>query len=130
MTLTKGGNVKQLIQLNGGEPSSQYSTAFLQGMVNRMLTSYHKYGHIKDAVDIKMDMVKNLEKRLELYKETGNTEWLMDVANYAMIEYMHPQHPDAHFRATSADESPGRFDHKGRRTYSKHNLDMKGPEDG
>jgi len=24
-----------------------------------------------------------------------------------MIEFMYPQHPDAHFRATDSDESPG-----------------------
>lgn len=28
-------------------------------------------------------------------------------ANFAMIEYMHPSHPQAHFRATGSDESPG-----------------------
>ena len=115
--------------IRGGEPTTQYSIEFMQGMVNRMLTSYHKYGHVKDAADARLNMVKNLETRLQLYKDTGNTEWLIDVANYAMIEFMHPQHPDAHFRATDSHESPGRFDYKGRRTYSKHILDIKGPED-
>lgn len=47
------------------------------------------------------------EERLRLYRETDNTEWLVDLANFAMIEYMHPSHPQAHFRATGSNESPG-----------------------
>lgn len=112
--------------LQGGEPQTQYSIPFMQGMVNRMLTSYHKYGHIADAAEL-TDFTKQIIIRLEKYLETGNTEWLMDVANYAMMEYMHPSHEDAHFRATGADESPGRVDKQGRRTYSKHNLDFREP---
>jgi hypothetical protein len=33
---------------------------------------------------------------------------VIDLANYAMIEFMHPRHPEAHFRATESRESPGR----------------------
>jgi hypothetical protein len=32
----------------------------------------------------------------------------MDAGNCAMIEFMFPQHPNAHFRATDSTESPGR----------------------
>ena len=31
----------------------------------------------------------------------------MDAANYAMFEFMYPQHPEAHFRATDSHESAG-----------------------
>ena len=72
-----------------------------------MCVSYFKYGTISESA-LRIDWVSDLEKRLALYKETGNTEWLMDVANYAMIEFTHPKHPDAHYRATDSDESPGR----------------------
>ena len=73
---------------------------------NRMVVSYYKYGPIKENYGNKLvSAVKNLEKRLELYKETGNTEYLADVANFAMIEFMYPQHPEAHFNNLS--ESPG-----------------------
>lgn len=41
-----------------------------------------------------------MEKRLEKYKETGNTEFLADIANFAMIEFMYPQHLDADYIAT------------------------------
>lgn len=39
------------------------------------------------------------------YRETGNTEYLLDAGNYAMFEYMYPQHEKAHFRATDSSES-------------------------
>jgi hypothetical protein len=67
-----------------------------------MVVSYYKYGAIKDNYKIykTIDAIGSLEKRLERYKETGNTEFLADIANFAMIEYMYPQHPDAHYNAT------------------------------
>ena len=88
---------------------TEYSDKFDELRKNRMLTSYFKYGPVKENYgDRKLiDAVKSLELRLEKYKQTGNTEYLVDVANFAMIEFMHPQHPQAHFRATDSEESPG-----------------------
>lgn len=85
----------------------QISEQFIQGMMNRMFTSYYRYGHIKDTFPHKTDAIGCLHMRLKKYEETGNTEWLMDVANFAMIEFMLPKHPNAHFRATESHESPG-----------------------
>jgi hypothetical protein len=51
--------------------------------------------------------IGSLEKYLERYKETGNTEFLADVANFAMIEFMYPKHSKAHFKDTDSNESPG-----------------------
>jgi hypothetical protein len=56
---------------------------------------------------LNVDAIASLKKRLKKYEETGNTEWLVDIANFAMIEYMYPQHEQAHFRATDSHESPG-----------------------
>ena len=97
-------------------PESENSEEFHQGMVTRMELSYFKYGLVSEAYPEKVKALRiaddegecSLEKRLRLYRETGNTEWLMDVANFAMIEFMHPRHPQAHFRGTDSDESPGR----------------------
>ena len=96
----------QLYEVELLAPASEFSREFVQGMAHRMTVSYHKYGLVSPAS--KIDMIESLEKRLALYKETGNTEWLMDVANFAMIEFMHPRHPDAHFEGTDSDASPGR----------------------
>lgn len=95
-------------------PASEYSKNFFQGMINRMGVSFHKYGYIRDGFPKKADAIESLKVRLARYEEDGNTEWLMDVANFAMIEYMHPAHPKAHFDPQDSDTSPGRVGHNGR----------------
>lgn len=82
---------------------TEWSYRFEELMKKAMIMSYYKYGaivknHSKD--NNHMDAVANLIKRLEKYKETGNTEFLVDVANFAMIEFMNPQHENAHFKGT------------------------------
>lgn len=82
---------------------------FLQAMVDRMAMSYYKYGDLRDAYPHKVNALESLRMRLTRYEETGNTEWLIDAANFAMIEFMRPRHQRAHYRATEAEESPGRM---------------------
>lgn len=89
-------------------PTSEFNTPFVQGMADRMAASWFKYGCHDDNARAGVDFLDSLKTRLAKYEEDGNTEWLMDVANLAMIEYCHPSHPEAHFRATDSDESPGR----------------------
>jgi hypothetical protein len=72
-----------------------------------------------------MDAPKEAKERISKYLATGNTEWLIDAANYCMIAFMHPVHPDAHFRATDSGESPGRAMRDGTR-HSKHADQMEG----
>lgn len=79
----------------------------LQMMANRMAVSEHKYGKIETVYPHDKQAVNNIAVRVALYHETGNTEWLLDAANYCLIEMLAPSHPDAHFRATDSDESPG-----------------------
>jgi hypothetical protein len=93
---------------SGSAPASEVSEEFIDGMRNRMAMSFFKYGPVRDAYPHKISAIESLRKRLERYEETGNTEWLIDAANFAMIEFMCPSHRDAHFRATDAAESPGR----------------------
>lgn len=107
--------------IRGGNPQSQYSIAFLQGMVNRMLVSYHKYGAIEGAVEAGVDCLASAQQRVKKYWDTGNTEFLMDAANYLMMEYMHPSHVNAHFNPES--RSPGRTLRDGRIT-DKHQEDL------
>lgn len=94
-----------------GIPTSEFSREFAQGMADRMAVSYCKYGRAAEAYPSRVDAIKSLHQRLERYAETGNTEWLMDVANFAMIEFMRPRHEKAHYRATDSKESPGRIWH-------------------
>jgi hypothetical protein len=89
-------------------PASEFSERFAQGMADRMAVSYCKYGAVAEAYPARVDAVASLKARLEKYERTGNTEWLMDVANFAMIEFMRPRHKRAHFQATDSKDSPGR----------------------
>jgi len=118
---------------------SEVSNRFLQGMVDRMTMSRHKYGPVADAYPHKVDAIGSLLIRLIRYlgakrfqeaceealfkapyvesaphrRTNGNTEYLMDVANFAMIEFMLPRHPDAHFKAEDSSQSPGRAQNDG-----------------
>lgn len=73
----------------------------------RTVLDGYKYGWASDTYPELADAVASLEQRLEMYKRTGNRECLVDIGNFAMIEYMRPRHPDAHFEATDSDQSPG-----------------------
>ena len=64
------------------------------------------FNFVDDSVSI-TDGILFVEHNLALYIETGNTAYLVEAANGAMYEYMHPKHPDAHYRATRSNESPG-----------------------
>jgi hypothetical protein len=96
------------MRLPKGIPSSEFSERFVQGMANRMAVSYCKYGAVADAYPHKVNALASLRARLQKYEETGNTEFLMDAANFAMIEFMHPAHEAAHFTPTDSEASPGR----------------------
>ena len=88
----------------------EYSEEFDRLRKNRVEVSYYKYGPAKDTFGSDrhlVDVIKSHNACLEKYKKTGNTEYLLDAANYLMFEYMYPQHPNAHFRATGSDESAG-----------------------
>ena len=89
-------------------PLSEFSSVFVQGMANRMAVSFFKYGAVADGYPGNVDALASLRQRVEMYGATGNTEYLIDAANFAMIEFMHPSRADAHFAATDSDGSPGR----------------------
>ncbi len=92
-------------------PDTEFSERFVKGMKDRMAVSYFKYGPVASGYPDRVNAVESLRLRLEEYLSTGNTEYLMDVANFAMIEFMHPAHEKAHYHATDSDGSPGRVDH-------------------
>ena len=94
--------------MNDIDYSTEISEPFIEGMRNRMKVSYHKYGPVASAYPDRVNAIASLQDRLRKYAETGNTEYLMDAANFAMIEYMYPTHPQGHFQGTDDDGSPGR----------------------
>lgn len=106
------------IKFPSSVPASEFSERFVQGMADRMAMSYSKYGAVADAYPQRMDAIASLQKRLGKYAETGNTEYLMDVGNFAMIEFMHPRHASAHFQAEDSVSSPGRVTVDGHATQA------------
>lgn len=83
---------------------TEYSEKFDDIRKKMMIMSYYKYGPLKDNYDkFKcMDAIGNMKKRIEKYIETGNTEFLADVANFAMIEFMHPSIEGAKYTPTDS----------------------------
>jgi len=86
---------------------TQVSFQFIEGMKDRMIIGYHKYGPVDRGFPSRVNAIESLRLRLKQYEDTGNTEYLMDVANYAMIEFMRPAHPKAHYKPTDDKETPG-----------------------
>ena len=99
--------------------TTEFDESFVLGMRDRMLVSFSKYGPVAEGYPRRVNAISSLTDRLRKYAETGNTEFLIDAANFAMIEFMHPAHPQAFFQPTDSDQSPGRrakrgtVDHRG-----------------
>lgn len=89
-------------------PVSEFSQQFLQAMVDRMAMSYSTYGKVRDAYPDKVDALVSMRARISKYTQTKNLEWLVDAANFCMIEFMCPSIEEARFMPTTAKESPGR----------------------
>ena len=67
---------------------SEWSSEFEQLMRNRLIMGGLRYGMFKDNGKKPYDRVGSISKRLKLFKETGNTELLVDIANFAMLEFL------------------------------------------
>lgn len=85
---------------------TEYSTSFDEHRKKAMINSYYKYGPARKNYQEHrcIDAVANICKRLERYEETGNTEFLVDVANFAMLEFMFPSKDGAGYKPTGADD--------------------------
>ena len=87
--------------------SRDYSNEFDSLRKNSIVQGHYRYGWMSDTYPHTADAFGSLKKRVELYEETGNADWLIDIANFAMIEFAHPAHPSYHFKRVNHEESPG-----------------------
>lgn len=86
---------------------SEYSTEFDNLRKNRVIQSYYKYGQARvNFGDGLVDAIGSLKMCLKKFEETGNTEYLCDVANYAMFRFKYPKEGEF-FKTTGSDESAG-----------------------
>lgn len=67
--------------------SEEYSERFDELRKNRVEVSYHKYGPArKNFKTGNVQALPSMERCIEKYNSTGNTEYLVDAANYLMFE--------------------------------------------
>lgn len=85
--------------------ATEWSSKFEEAMKCAIINSYYKYGKASENYGKYkcLDARANLRKRLEEYEKTGNTEFLVDVANFAMLEFMFPSVEGARYEPTSTD---------------------------
>lgn len=69
--------------------------------------SHYKYGYVSKTYPELAQAYKCIQERLDLYLKTHNTEYLVDVANFAMIEFMCPAFKDSKYNPTDSGQSPG-----------------------
>lgn len=85
----------------------EYSEQFDKERKYRIEVSYHKYGPARDNfAGGRVDAIKTAELCLDAFKKDGNTEHLVDAANYLMFRYMYP-YPGEYFKATDSSGSVG-----------------------
>ena len=63
---------------------TEWSPLFEVYMRNRLIMGAFRYGPFGE--DTKYDNMASVIRHVELYRETGNTEHLVDIANIAMKE--------------------------------------------
>ncbi len=73
-------------------------------MRERLMSRLDKHGPLNKNYPVKVDALDSAIKRIEAYVATGNTVYLVDLANFAYIEYEYPSHPNAHYEATDPNE--------------------------
>ena len=86
---------------------SEYSQEFDKLRKNRIEISYYKYGPArKNFGEGRVDAIKTAYLCLQAFIKDGNTEHLVDAANYLMFRFMYPL-PGESFRPTGSHESVG-----------------------
>lgn len=85
----------------------EYSEQFDKERKHRVEVSYYKYGSARDNfASGRVDAIKTAELCLDAFKKDGNTEHLIDAANYLMFRYKYPM-PGEYFKATDSTGSVG-----------------------
>ena len=85
-----------------------YSERFDELRKNRVEVSYYKYGPAsKNFGEHLVNALETMKMCVKKYEKTGNTEYLVDAANYLMFEFEYPSIKGAHFESTDSSESAG-----------------------
>lgn len=92
--------------MNNALMKTEYSTVFDEKRKGLVEQSYYKYGPARmNFATGNVDAIESLKMNLAKFEETGNLEYLCDVANYAMFRFMFPQQGDPNWEGLeSADQ--------------------------
>jgi len=77
---------------------------FFEGCFNRLLMGFYRYEINSDDNTKYLDFVSDMKRCIKNYESTRNTEFLMDLANYAEREFNIGNHPDKHFESVDDGE--------------------------
>jgi hypothetical protein len=119
-------NMSQRIKFSFPEnvpKDKQISEKFIQGMLNRMAIGFYNYGPAQKNFPHNYDALKNVAIRVRKYRKTHNLEWLMDAANFLMLEFMYPRDRKAFYEATTKRDSPGSLLNNGKLSKGKEDFD-------
>lgn len=67
---------------------SEWSEEFETLMRNRLVMGAFRYGKIGDKNKPVYDRIESIERRARKYRETGNKEFLVDIANLCLLEFV------------------------------------------
>lgn len=105
---------------SAGVPLTEFDPDFVVRMMSAMMVSFHKYGRVADAYPLKFSAADDVRARMAKYRATGNKYYLVDAANFAMIEALHPGRA-AEWGENGAADSPGRTTASGHRLVQEAN---------
>lgn len=83
---------------------SEWDKEFETLMRNRLIMGAFRYGLLAEKNDTPHDNVGSAISRLNKYRESGNTELLVDVANICLVEFKCGHHPNKHFSSVDDGE--------------------------
>lgn len=78
---------------------SEWSPRFESLMRNRLIMGAMRYGPLHAPGKRQWNRPMAIRKRMRQYEETGNLEYLVDIANLALLEFEEGAHPTKHFSA-------------------------------
>ncbi len=78
---------------------TQWCPEFEMLMRARLIMGAFRYGLVITKNSKSYDHMSSIPKRIENYKQTGNLENLVDISNLCLLEFLHSEHPNKHFKA-------------------------------
>lgn len=78
---------------------TEWSDEFEKLMRNRRILGAIRYGRTNAKGKPKYDRVNTMRRKIDLYERTKNKEALVDLANYAMVEFQEPTIEGTYFEA-------------------------------